>query len=85
MCCFPKTEERETVQVKTETDREETWSSSNMEILIIVFGPVASENSVPINRSFLYENNSSNNTQQDKHDERKNIIWTFAHEVHIRD
>lgn len=37
----------------------ETWPESNLEILIIVFGPVASENSVPTNRSFLYEHHSS--------------------------
>lgn len=38
----------------------ETWStSSKLETLIIVFGPVASKNSVPVNRSVLYEHHCS--------------------------
>lgn len=60
---------RETVQVKPETSEREIWSWSNLDILIIVFGPVASEHSVPTNRSFLYEyeQHTSGQTWQEKY------------------
>lgn len=71
------------VLLEPEAERE-TWSPSNLEILIIMFGPVASEHSVPANRSVLCECNCSSSHRRDKHNRKiinpkLNICPSIAH------